>query len=106
MVDIGGDDRSTGSDLVADELGFDVLAQGDILHLRRDLASPRVVHLREVRIAAPSAGIDPLGAKSRETSARVEVLWSGRVVDKDRLLSVGKLHFTDRYLEILVHALS
>ncbi len=45
MVDVGGDDGAAAGDLVADELGRHALAQRDELHLGRDLAAPRVVHL-------------------------------------------------------------
>ena len=71
VVDVGGDDRAAARDLVADELGGDevgdrgaevlavaggvqrgfaaeVLADGDIFHLRRDDAAPGVVHLGDV----------------------------------------------------------
>src|SRR5262245_55156200 len=45
MVDVGGQDGPAARDLVADELGRHALAQRHELHLRRDLAASRVVHL-------------------------------------------------------------
>ena len=71
VVDVVGDDRAAAGDLVADELGGDeigdggaevlavarlvecsfaseVLADGDIFHLGRDDAAPRVMHLGDV----------------------------------------------------------
>ena len=45
MVDVRGDDGAAAGDLVAHDLGVHALAQGHELHLRGDLAAPRVVHL-------------------------------------------------------------
>ena len=49
MIDVRRQDRAPARELVADELRLDALAQRDELHLARDLAAPRVVHLRHVR---------------------------------------------------------
>ena len=45
MVDVGGDDRAPGGDLVADKLGGAVFPQRDVLHFRSDDAAPGIVHL-------------------------------------------------------------
>ncbi len=46
MVDVGGDDHAPARNLVADRLRRRLLALGHPLHLRRDQAAARVVHLR------------------------------------------------------------
>ena len=55
MVDVGRNDRPAARDLVAHELGRHVLADRDELHLARDLALLRVVHLGDV--APPAQGL-------------------------------------------------
>ena len=52
MVDVGRDDGTAAGHLVAHELHREALADRDELHLRRDLAPLRVVHLRHVAPAA------------------------------------------------------
>ena len=49
MIDVRRQDRTPARELVADELRLDALAQRDELHFARNLAAPRVVHLRHVR---------------------------------------------------------
>ena len=46
VIDVRRDDRAAALDLGADELGRQPFARGDELHLRRDLAAPRVEELR------------------------------------------------------------
>ena len=56
MVDVGGDDRPAPGHLVAHERGVEALAQGDELHLGRDLAPAGVVHLGDGPARARPAG--------------------------------------------------
>ena len=49
MADVGWNDRAAARHFVADELGRQSFADGDELHLRRDLAFARVVELRDRR---------------------------------------------------------
>ena len=48
MMDIGGNDGASASDLAAHELGFDLFAAGDVFHLFSDDAEAGEVHLREI----------------------------------------------------------
>ena len=66
VVDVRRNDRAPARDLVAHELRRDALAQRDELHLGRDLAAPRVVHLRDVRARLRA----PRPARARESAAR------------------------------------
>ena len=63
MVDVGGDDHPAAGDFVADQLGREVLAVGDVVHLLGDDALAGVVHLGEVAVGvlALAAG-DPFCA--------------------------------------------
>ena len=60
MVHVGGDDHPAAGDLAAHQLGGQAFAEGDVLHLLRDHALPREVHLRDVCKAAPA--LDPFCA--------------------------------------------
>ena len=64
VIDVRGDDRAAARDLGSHELGRQPLAQGDELHLRRDLAATSVMELRDARLTAPRR--DP---RSRAASA-------------------------------------
>src|SRR5580658_11090356 len=50
MIDVGGNNHAAASDFVTHQFGRKLLAMGDISHLFRDHALPRVVHLREVAV--------------------------------------------------------
>ena len=67
MVDVGGDDHAAASDFVADQLGRDLFAVGDVLHFLGDDALAGVVHLREVAVFVLAvfgfALGEPLGAR-------------------------------------------
>src|SRR3546814_12546230 len=92
VVDVVGQDRAAAGDLVADEFGCDglldagaeglprvllaqhlvahrfealVLADRDVLHLRRDDAAPRVVHLADVGAGLCHAWQPPVGEAHR-----------------------------------------
>ncbi len=54
VVDVGRQDGPPRRDLLADDLGRDVLPDGHVLHLRRDLAPARVRQLRD-RLPVPAA---------------------------------------------------
>ena len=56
VVDVRGDDHAPARDLRADELGVELLALGDALHLRRDDALAREVHLRDALRAGCEVG--------------------------------------------------
>ena len=67
MVDVGRNDHVADGDLVADQLGRDLLALGDEEHLFGEQALARKVHLRHVGVAGArgffAALRDPLGAR-------------------------------------------
>ena len=50
---VGRDDQAPARDLVADELGLDLLARRDVGHLLGDEALAGVVHLRSGPVAGP-----------------------------------------------------
>ena len=58
MVRVGGDDHPPSRHFAADQLGRQVLAAGDVLHLLRRHALPCEVHLRHV--GKPATSLDPL----------------------------------------------
>ena len=63
VLDVRGDDEATARDLAANQLGFDLLAKGDELHLFGGHALTRVVHLRDTGTAPLR---NPLGAHGRD----------------------------------------
>ena len=88
VVDVRRQDGATTRDLVAHELRRHVLADRDELHLRRDDAAPRVVHLRPVaRVTFAEARIDPRLAELRQPLVRVVPLGTARIVDIERRLT-------------------
>src|SRR5205807_2613577 len=63
VVDVGGDDGPAPGDLVADELGLEPFADGDELHLGRDVAPAGVVELGD---AAAWLGPEGLAGRAAE----------------------------------------
>ena len=61
VVDVGGDDRAAARHLVTHEARVEAFADRDELHLRRDLAAPRVVHLRDGAVAAARGALEAVG---------------------------------------------
>ena len=91
VVDVRGDDGAPARDLVADELGGHALAQRHELHLRGDVAAPRIVHLGHApsRLAAQA----PAAARARLHVVALEdpVAPKGRqaLLQVDRVVRVG-----------------
>ena len=90
VVDVGGNDGAAARDLVADELGRQPFADGDELHLGRDLAAARVVELR-ADVPGRAARRDPrLRAASASPSRDVVPLRTAGVVDAQRRLAAAR----------------
>ena len=70
VADVGRDDRAAARHFVADELGRQPLADGDELHLRRDLAFARVVQLRDAGVALPRSRPTARGASAGRAPRR------------------------------------
>ncbi len=114
VIDVGRDDGPAAGDLVADEVGAEALADGDELHLGRDLALARVVQLRDRTGAAQrpprprrervahvvarrrrkspldlrdGAAADPLAPQLGQPVADIEAERAAGVVDVDRRLA-------------------
>jgi hypothetical protein len=98
VVDVRGDDGAAARNLVADEIGRQSLAEGDELHLRRDLAFARVVQLghglTRSRGCAPRR--DPRLAQFRQTLLRVVPLRAAGVVNPDRRLATRQCDLAHR----------
>jgi hypothetical protein len=90
VIAIGGNDRAAARELVAHVFGRHVLADGDEAHLFGDLAAPRVVHLREVPVAARHPLLDPRRAQLGQPVAHVVTLRARRVVDAQRRLAAAE----------------
>ena len=60
MIDVGGKDAAPASDFAAQQLRLELLAPGDILHLFRDHALPREMHLRNVALSIAPRRSQPL----------------------------------------------
>ena len=66
----GRDDGAAARHFVADELGRQPFADGDELHLRRDLALARVVQLRDRLAGARRAARPPPTARAASAARR------------------------------------
>ena len=99
VVDVRGNDRAAARHLVAHEFGRHVLAHGDEAHLLGELAAPRVVHLREVAVAARHARARSTAARSLGSpSSRVVTLRARGVVDAQRRLAARERDLALRHL--------
>ena len=102
VVEVGRDDGAAARDLVAHELRRHVLADGDEAHLLGDLAAPRVVHLREVAVAARDRALDPGLAQLGQPVAHVVALRARGVVDAQRRLAADERDLALRHLQLAV----
>jgi hypothetical protein len=99
VIDVRGNDGATSGHFIPHEIGRQPLANGDEVHLGRDLAFARVGQLRH-RVAAPrrrAAGRHPRFAQFGEAAVYVVILRTTAVVHAQRRLLAGQRDLTHRH---------